>query len=307
MDIYHSLEEIVLNIVKSDKQEEKHLIILLELFIAHIFANKTTALYVSIIIEQAEGHIKNLLSNTEKEQWFIKLDEQQRKSSRQAKNNRYFKNVSNAIKQLYFLLRASLNLDWVRFSQKYSYIPQTNFDMICVTARAVRREDYFLFGCISIAYQSTQGRGFEVTELIDTLSQCAAAELPNVIAKDLRNGHPLLETVKNTLMEKNKCFKKFSEEFKPTIVKMLKEYCAADNPFAQRFPALDKSLQNISLTTKDGALPYLLPKTKAPRMTRHEQCQLDVLNVLSTFENKPARSSIPDVRIVFFFLFLFLH
>ena len=295
MDIYHSLEEIVLNIVKSDKQEEKHLIILLELFIAHIFANKTTALYVSIIIEQAEGHIKNLLSNTEKEQWFIKLDEQQRKSSRQAKNNRYFKNVSNAIKQLYFLLRASLNLDWVRFSQKYSYIPQTNFDMICVTARAVRREDYFLFGCISIAYQSTQGRGFEVTELIDTLSQCAAAELPNVIAKDLRNGHPLLETVKNTLMEKNKCFKKFSEEFKPTIVKMLKEYCAADNPFAQRFPALDKSLQNISLTTKDGALPYLLPKTKAPRMTRHEQCQLDVLNVLSTFENKPARSSIPDV------------
>ncbi len=60
MDINHSLEEIVLNIVKSDKQEETHLIILLELFIAHIFANKTTALYVSIIIEQAEGHIKTL-------------------------------------------------------------------------------------------------------------------------------------------------------------------------------------------------------------------------------------------------------
>ena len=295
MDLYHSFEEIVKDIVKSDKQEEKHLRIILELFVVHISANKTTALYVSIIIGQAEGHIENILSNTEKEQWFLNLNNDQKKKALLTQRKRFFKNVSNAVKQLYFLLRASLNLDCLHFSQKYSYIPQTNFEMICVAARAVRREDYFLFGCISIAYQSTQGRGFEVTELIDTLSQCAAAELPNVIAKDLRTGHPLLETVKNTLMEKNKCFKKFSVEFKPTIVKMLKEYCAADNPFAQRFPALDKSLQNVSLTIKDGALPYLLPKTKAPRMTRNEQCQSDVLNVLATLENKPAQSSIPDV------------
>ena len=289
-----SLAETVLDIVKSDKQNEKHLIILLDLFVAHIFANKTIALYVSIIIEQAEGHIKNLLSNTEKQQWFINLDEQQRHSSRQGKKNRYFKNLSNAIKQLYFLLRASLNLDWVPFSKKYSYIPQSNFEIICVTARAVRKEDYFLFGCISIAYQSVKNRGFEIEELIDTLSQCAAAELPNVIAKDLRNDHPLLETVKNTLMGKNKCFKKFSKDFVTTIVKMLKEYCAADNPFAQRVPALDKSLQTISL----GALrstPYLIPTTKASRMTRKEQCQSDVLNVLATLEKKPAQSSTPDV------------
>ena len=295
-----SLEDIVKDIVKSDKQEEKHLSILLELFVAQVFANKTTALYVSIIIEQAEGHIKNILSNTEKEQWFLNLDASQKRYALLKQCKRFFKNVSNALKQLYFLLRASLNLELVFFFQHYSFVPQTEsyFEMVRFAASAVRREDYFLFGCISIAYQSAHIRGFEITELIDTLSQCAAAELSNVIAKDLRNGHPLLETVQNTLMVKNKCFKKFSEDFIPTIVKMLKEYYAADNPFAQRVPALDNSLQNISLTTKVGVLrstPYLIPTTKAPRMTRKEQCQSDVLHVLATLENKPTQSSIPHV------------
>jgi hypothetical protein len=80
MDTYHSsLEDIVKDIVESDKQEEKHLSILLELFVAQVFANKTTALYVSIIIEQAEGHIKNILSNTEKQKWFLNLDESQKR------------------------------------------------------------------------------------------------------------------------------------------------------------------------------------------------------------------------------------
>ena len=118
MDLYHSFEEIVKDIVKSDKQEEKHLRIILELFVVHISANKTTALYVSIIIGQAEGHIENILSNTEKEQWFLNLNNDQKKKALLTQRKRFFKNVSNAVKQLYFLLRASLNLDCLHFSQK---------------------------------------------------------------------------------------------------------------------------------------------------------------------------------------------
>jgi len=120
-----SLEDIVKDIVKSDKQEEKHLSILLELFVAQVFANKTTALYVSIIIEQAEGHIKNILSNTEKEQWFLNLDASQKRYALLKQCKRFFKNVSNALKQLYFLLRASLNLELVFFPNTIlSYLKQ---------------------------------------------------------------------------------------------------------------------------------------------------------------------------------------
>ncbi len=300
-NIYQALEKIVSDIVQSDKHEEKHLLIILELFIAHIFANKTTDLYVSIIIEEAGRHVKKILSDTDKEQWFINLNEDQKKITITGKYKRFFKKVSNAIKQLYFLLRASLKLEYGLFLQYYPYIPPNNkyFEMIRIAAGAVRREDYFLFGCISIAYQSAKYRGFLVAELIDTLTQCAAAEFSNVVVKDFQKGHPLLESVKNTLMRKNKCFKKFSEDMITTIVKMLKEYFAADNPFAQRFSAVDNSLHSNSLTTKDDALQstssFLLPATKVSTVTRKEQCQSDVLKVLATLENKSAQSPIPDV------------
>ena len=108
-NIYQALEKIVYDIVQSDKHEEKHLLIILELFIAHIFANKTTDLYVSIIIEEAGRHVKKILSDTDKEQWFINLNEDQKKFTITGKYKRFFKKVSNAIMQLYFLLRASLN------------------------------------------------------------------------------------------------------------------------------------------------------------------------------------------------------
>lgn len=221
--------------VKYEEQRD-YFMDLLELFLVHIYKQKTVNEFVGIIIDEATKKFEIIFFRTRNKNWFGEMDGSLQKEHLFKARQRYFKNLSKGIKQLYILLRKSLTLtSELDFHAEYHYLPLAeHYEIIRTVASSFKREDYFQIGCISLAYQNDSRRGYSICELINILSETVAAYV-TVEVKDLKKKpieHPLLQIIEKRLRSRRKTFNKLSEEMIKLIVQMLKEYYDPANPFA---------------------------------------------------------------------------
>ena len=228
--------------------QNEYLITLLELFLVHFYhSNDDMKDFIQVLIKEATGHLEGKLLEDEKLDWCFSMTNNQKKFYRLETRARYFKNLSKSINQLYDLIRNSLTLQSDQFLHvQYSYLPlnRDNYESIRQFATSVKREDYFLIGLVSLAYQKASDRGYTISMLIDTLSESVGAHLVKDKKDQKTEHHLMLKYIEERLKSKTrditncsssskivKTFDTFSREMKWLILNILKEYHAQDNPF----------------------------------------------------------------------------
>ena len=269
-------------LLKEYAYQYKYLITLLELFLVHLYKiNDDMKDFVQLLIHEATVYLDGKLLEHGKLDWYISMDANLKKYHREETRARYFKNLSNSINQLYDLIRKSLTLQSDQFLHVYSYlkINRDNYKIIRQFATSVKREDYFLIGLVSLAYQNPSVRGYTISMLIDTLSESVGAH-ETVLVKDKKDHHRMLKYIEERLKSKPrdittvKTFATFSREMKPLILNILNEYHAQDNPFrcssvitthsAVRLSvaehASDISLENLCIKETESTLTESYPE-----------------------------------------------
>ena len=236
----------------NDLQEQSdYLNKLLELFLAHTCKTDTSCKndsineFVNIHVAEATKHLESGFFEDQKQKWWHEMSDNRQKTHKLAKRTRYFKNLSNGIKRLYVLIRHSLNLQSDQFlSVEYPNLRlcENQYEIIRAVAKTVvKREDYFLILCISLAYQDSDRRGYSIWHLIDVLSK-SVSTFRDVTVADLKKEkgeHTLIKHVENTLRSSVRTFTTFSKkDMIPLIVQMLVEYYSPDNPFQTPSPAM---------------------------------------------------------------------
>ena len=228
--------------------QNEYLITLLELFLVHFYhSNDDMKDFIQVLIKEATGHLEGKLLEDEKLDWCFSMTNNQKKFYRLETRARYFKNLSKSINKLYNLIRDSLTLQSDQFLHvQYSYLPlnRDNYQIIRQFATSVKREDYFLIGLVSLAYQKASDRGYTISMLIDTLSESVGAHLVKDKKDQKTEHHLMLKYIEERLKSKTrditncsssvtlvKTFDTFSREMKQLILNILKEYHAQDNPF----------------------------------------------------------------------------
>ena len=228
--------------------QNEYLITLLELFLVHFYhSNDDMKDFIQVLIKEATGHLEGKLLEDEKLDWCFSMTNNQKKFYRLETRARYFKNLSKSINKLYNLIRDSLTLQSDQFLHvQYSYLPlnRDNYQIIRQFATSVKREDYFLIGLVSLAYQKASDRGYTISMLIDTLSESVGAHLVKDKKDQKTEHHLMLKYIEERLKSKTrditncsssskivKTFDTFSREMKWLILNILKEYHAQDNPF----------------------------------------------------------------------------
>ena len=153
---HQSLLDIVFNMVLNDLQQHAdYLISLIELFLAHICQNGSIEEFVKIHLDEASQHLDRILLENEKQNWWHEMNSNNQTAYKLQTRQRYFKSLSNGIKQLYVLIRNCRSLQSDKFVHvEYPYLNLTKdkYDIIHTAASSVKREDYFLIGCISVAF-----------------------------------------------------------------------------------------------------------------------------------------------------------
>ena len=228
--------------------QNEYLITLLELFLVHFYhSNDDMKDFIQVLIKEATGHLEGKLLEDEKLDWCFSMTNNQKKFYRLETRARYFKNLSKSINKLYNLIRDSLTLQSDQFLHvQYSYLPlnRDTYQIIRQFATSVKREDYFLIGLVSLAYQKASDRGYTISMLIDTLSESVGAHLVKDKKDQKTEHHLMLKYIEERLKSKTrditncsisvtlvKTFDTFSREMKWLILNILKEYHAQDNPF----------------------------------------------------------------------------
>jgi hypothetical protein len=228
--------------------QNEYLITLLELFLVHFYhSNDDMKDFIQVLIKEATGHLEGKLLEDEKLDWYFSMTNNQKKFYRLETRARYFKNLSKSINQLYDLIRNSLTLQSDQFLHvQYSYLPlnRDNYEIIRQFATSVKREDYFLIGLVSLAYQKASDRGYTFSMLIDTLSESVGAHLVKDKKDQKTEHHLMLKYIEERLKSKTrditncnssvtlvKTFDTFGRKMKQLILNILKEYHAQDNPF----------------------------------------------------------------------------
>ena len=256
---HQSLLDIVFNMVLNDLQQHAdYLISLIELFLAHICQNGSIEEFVKIHLDEASQHLDRILLENEKQNWWHEMNSNNQTAYKLQTRQRYFKSLSNGIKQLYVLIRNCRSLQSDKFVHvEYPYLNLTKdkYDIIHTAASSVKREDYFLIGCISVAFQHPVKRGYTIWQLIDVLSESVSTfrAVEVIDLKQEKGEHTLIKYVENVLRSKVSTFKKFCKHTMiPLIVKMLVEYYDPDNPFQRSPPIL--TLNHSASPPKDTAL-----------------------------------------------------
>ena len=241
------------------QQQTDYLKYLLELFLAYFCKNGSIKEFVEIHIDEAIKHLDKVLIVDQQQKWWDEMGVSKQKNHKRTKRIRYFKNLSNGTKQLYFLFRNSLKLQSNKFLQKeypHLCLDDYKYQIIRAAANSVKREDYFLIESTSLAYQDPDKRGFPTWLLINVLSESVSTfqALDTVVdLKKEKGEHILIKYIEDKLRRNISSFKKFNNKHMiPSIVQMLLEYYARDNPFECSLPAM--ALDHSTSSLLDTAL-----------------------------------------------------
>ena len=292
--------------------QNEYLITLLELFLVHFYkSNENMKDFVQVLIKEATGHLESKLLEDGKMDWYVSMTKIQKAYYRKETRARYFKKLSNSIHQLYDLIRDSLTLQSDQFLLvQYSYLPlnRDNYEIIRQFATSVKREDYFLIGLVSLAYQKASDRGYTISMLIDTLSESVGAH-QTILVKDKKDqkteNHRMLKYIEERLKSKTrditncnssvtrvKTFETFSREMKQLILNILSEYHAQDNPFRCSSVITTHSAVRLSVTelASDISLEKLcIKETENTLLT--DNFQVD--EAIHSTSSPPASSTAP--------------
>ena len=218
--IEHQLFDLLLSQQLSEEQQRREsLCFLYELFLVHIYNNKKLNEFVQLFLDKGVERIQKQVSENKTKQWFLDLESSKKDSTIRSIKSSFFRNLSNEMVQLYYLLRDSLTLGPEVYLQKYNYLPEfrDKAHIFQFAAGFVYKEDYLWIQCLKIAYQN----GFSTKEVVDNISRIVAAHSDNSF-QDFDN---LISSV-NASVKKG-----ISNHNRTWFTRMLPEYFAADNPF----------------------------------------------------------------------------
>ena len=172
----NELKEILFKYLLSEfVQQNEYLTTMLELFFVHFYhINDDMKDFVQVLINEATRHLEGKLLEDEKLDWYVSMNYEKQTYHIRETRARYFRKLSHSIKQLYDLIRDSLTLQSDQFLHvQYSSLKlnRDNYQIIRQFATSIKREDYFLIGLVSLAYQDASKRGYTISTLIDTLSE----------------------------------------------------------------------------------------------------------------------------------------
>ena len=258
--------------------QNEYLITLLELFLVHFYhINDDMKDFVQVLINEATRHLEGKLLEDRKLDWYVLMTSEKQTYHIRETRARYFRKLSYSIKQLYDLIRNSLTLQSDQFLHvQYSSLKlnRDNYEIIRQFATSITREDYFLVGLVSLAYQDASSRGYTISTLIDTLSESLGPH-QTVLVEDKKDQktehHCMLKYIEERLRSKSrditncnssskivKTFKSFSKEMAALIRNILNEYHAQDNPF--RFSSVITTHSSVRLSVTELASDISLEK-----------------------------------------------
>jgi hypothetical protein len=100
--------------------------------------------FVQLLINEATRHLEGALLENEKMDWYVTMNYEQKTYCIRETRARYFRKLSNSIKQLYDLIRNSLTLQSDQFlNVQYSSLKlnRDKYEIIRQFATSVKRED----------------------------------------------------------------------------------------------------------------------------------------------------------------------
>lgn len=236
---------------------------MLELFLVHINANKTLNDFVKHLIDQGIEHVNKKIAENKRTEWFT--DSKKTQEIVRTFRKSFFRKLSNETILLYHLLRDSSTLLEREFVDKYYYLPdlQSKYKVLQLVAKSVVKEDYFWIQCLRIAYQNESQVGYSIKQIIEGITQYAAA----YDSDSIPDNHALIKSIEDSVVRS-----KISQNTKRIIEMMLKEYFARDNPF----------------TRSVIMLPAAKPTSVDTKNLRKQQCTAEIKTLLGGRMQTPA-------------------
>lgn len=262
--------------IENDKQ---NLLFFFEFFLAHIHVNQSANDFINQTLEEGKIHVQRVLDTDSTKDWFLAMNDNQRRNHKKNIRKPYFINLSKSFQQFYYFLRDSLTMDSKLFLRKYYYLEElleSNMGLVTATAHSFRREDYFWIEYTRFGYLRSEIT-FTPKQLIETSSHCVNnSQIPSV-------SHEMVQYIQKQLNLNN-----LSKEMGAMILKVVKEYFNPKNPFhpvpdlpvlpvkqsAPNNSSVKHSVTNISSNTGNKDSPS----------ERRAECLSAIKNILNTVQ-----------------------
>jgi len=248
--------------------------LLLEIYLADIHSKNLSCYqfkeFITLFIDETTARLDVIIQSNRTSDWF------QEGMSYNLKRSA-FRQLGRNLKFLYCVLRDSLQLEQHKCLQKYEYLSleAKSFDIVKQAASFLKKEDYFWIIVLQFGFKKTSYWNQLYDAVFESVSSSLAnSSMPGTFAKD----HPLLNVIETNLAMKVNSVT-LTKEMRISIVQILKEYFALDNPFNR---TAEGSLMTAAISTLS-----VIEKTEGSIKTAAAVSPIVVIENIGAIEGAP--------------------
>jgi hypothetical protein len=215
--------------------------LLLEIYLADIHSKNLSCYqfkeFITLFIDETTARLDVKIQSNRTSDWFKEGMSYNLKRSA-------FRQLGRNLKFLYCVLRDSLQLEQHKCLQKYEYLSleAKSFDIVKQAASFLKKEDYFWIIVLQFGFKKTS----YWNQLYDAVFESASSSLANSsMHATFTKDDPLLNVIETNLAMKVNSVT-LTKEMRISIVQILKEYFALDNPFNR---TAEGSLMTAAIST----------------------------------------------------------